>query len=346
MDRPTPGVLTCPDLVRARNRIMPAPRNRRVVVVGSSNTDLVVAVERIPGPGETVLGGSLAVFAGGKGANQAVAAARAGARTGFIGAFGDDAYGLARLAELEAEGVDCSGSTTFPGKPSGVALIALVSGGSNRKSENAIVVAPGANHRLSPKTVRASLGQLAPGDVVLCSLEVPLGAVRAAASVARKLGAHLILNPAPFPPEGLPLDLLAEVEILTPNEHELSNLLGASLGTPQASRRLRALERACRKRGRAPIIVTTRGALGVDTFQSGVYSSRVVKPPRVRAVDTVGAGDCFCGALAAALASGETNLRDALRFAVAASALSVTRKGAQAAMPRKSAILALLKKVT
>lgn len=300
----------------------------RVFVVGSSNTDLVVDVPRVPLAGETVLGGALATFAGGKGANQAVAAARAGASTSFIGAFGHDASGRERRAALARERVDCSGCVQLRGLASGVALIARA------PADNAIVVAPGANAALSARHVRRGLASLAERDVLLCSLEVPLDAVVAAAEVASGRGALVILNPAPLPPAGLPDELLSCVDLVTPNEHELAALSGRKPGRESAAHLARL--------GPHLTFVITRGARGIDLFHGGVYTPRAVVPPRVKVVDTVGAGDCFSGALAAALARRRADLEGALRFAVAASALSVTRAGAQAAMPARRAILGLL----
>jgi ribokinase len=306
-----------------------AAKNARVFVVGSSNTDLVVDVGRLPRAGETVLGADLSTFAGGKGANQAVAAARAGASVVFIGAFGDDEHGRQRRADLERDGIDCSAARVLRGKPSGVALIARAPG------DNSIVVAPGANAALSPRDVKRGLRGLSEHDVLLCSLEVPLEAALEATSFATGRGARVIVNPAPLPPAGLPDELLSCVDVLTPNEHELRALVGGK--RPQ-----RALERALGNLGPHLIFVITRGARGIDLFAGGVYWKNAVSAPRVKAVDTVGAGDCFSGALAAALARAPEDLTGALRFAVAASALSVTRPGAQASLPRRREIQALL----
>jgi len=303
------------------------PTKARVFVVGSSNTDLVVEVPHIPAPGETVLGGALHTFAGGKGANQAVAAARAGASVRFVGAFGADDHGRQRQRDLEREGIDCSGSSRRRAQASGVALIARA------PKDNAILVAPGANASVSPRDVRRGLAALTAKDVLLCSLEVPLDAVIEAAGIAAARGALVILNPAPMPASGLPDELLSCVDLLTPNERELAALIGTGSS--------RAALRAVSSLGPHLTIAVTRGARGVDLFEGGVHQRGAVVPPRVEVVDTVGAGDCFSGALAAALARRRSDLRAALRFAVAASALSVTRPGAQAAMPYRREILAL-----
>jgi ribokinase len=322
---------------------MPRARSGQVIVIGSSNTDLVVSVDRIPKPGETVLGHSFTLFAGGKGANQAVAAARAGASTKFVGAFGNDENGRKRRQDLLSDGIDCSASVILPGKPSGVALIALENGGKRKKSDNAIVVASGANQYLSSRTVARALAKIDAQDVVLCSLEVPMASVETAIKAARARGATVILNPAPSPVGGLSTRTLAGVNYLTPNEHEFFDLLHVRFDSPDVSARFKVLERACRRYGHAPVMVITRGASGVTAYQPGMAGFLAVRPPKVTAVDTVGAGDCFSGAFAAALAQGETDLREVLRFAVCASALCVTKKGAQAAMPRKQQILRLLR---
>lgn len=309
----------------------------RVIVVGSSNTDLVVRVARFAAPGETVLGGDLDTFAGGKGANQAVAAARAGARVVFLGAFGVDEQSRARRRELEAEGIDCSRAVTAR-VAGGVAMIAVRSSGRGR-AENAIVVSPGANARLTARDVRRNLPELRPRDVLLCSLEVPLAAVVEAMRCGRRAGARIVLNPAPFPARGLPRSALALATCITPNQVEFENLVGVAPGSALSARRLTDLLSP------GPIFVVTRGASGVDLIEGGRYRPRAVRPPKVRAVDTVGAGDCFNGAFAAALAEAPADLLAAVRFAVAASALSVTRRGAQASMPTRGAIRRALPRV-
>ena len=296
-----------------------ARRSGRVVVVGSSNTDLVVHCPRLPFPGETVLGRDLLTFAGGKGANQAVAAARAGAKVVFAGAFGDDAFGRARRADLEKEGVDCSACVTKKGVSSGVALIGIGS----RHAENLIMVAPGANARLTPADVRKALRRLGPQDVLLLSLEIPPASVYAAAAEAAAAGACVVLNPAPFPAGGLPRRLWRCVRLATPNETEFKQL-------GPVSRRLA-------ERDKISFIVTC-GAAGARWLAPG-RGPETYPAPRVKAVDTVGAGDCFNGCLAAELARGCGGISDALRFALAGAALKVTRAGAQAGMPRRAEIL-------
>jgi len=319
----------------------------RVVVIGASNTDLVVHVPRLPQAGESVLGGDLLTFAGGKGANQAVAAARAGAKAYFIGAFGDDAFGRARRADLEKEGVDCSGCVVKKGVPSGVALIAIGEGKGKAKAENLIFVAPGANRSLRPEDVSKAMPKnLSIDDVVLCSLEVPLPAVMQALHMANSVAATVILNPAPFPPEGLPDELLKRCNMVVPNEVETEALFHAPPRTPEArARMLEFIQRLCHH------IILTRGAKGaVYYYQSGIskLGAKTIPAPQVKPLDTVGAGDCFNGCLAAHLADNwfgiEGAIEGAIRFAVAAAALKVTRHGAQAGMPHRAEILGMARR--
>jgi ribokinase len=317
----------------------------RVIVVGSTNTDLVVHCATLPYPGETVLGGDLLTFAGGKGANQAVAAARAGAEVRFIGAFGDDAFGRARRADLEKEGVDCSGCVVKKGVASGVALIAIGENKGKAKAENLIVVAPGANIRLTPADLRRALPTLTGGDVVLVCLEIPFATVLAALRAGKSAGATTILNPAPSPGHSLPQAFLRAASVITPNESEARALLGTEPRTPAARRKLLKLT----DEGCAHIIIT-RGARGVDYYFSHSASPRgpwelaseTIPAPNVKPVDTVGAGDCFNGCLAAYLAAHQFEFEDAIRFAVAAAALKVTRHGAQAGMPHRAEILRMM----
>lgn len=281
-----------------------------VVVVGSANVDLVVPVERHPRGGETVLGGTLTRTPGGKGANQAVAAARAGgAATTLVGALGRDDAADLLLASLTGAGVDV-GAVARTGLPTGTALITVDAAG-----ENAIVVAPGANDAVAVDA--AARERLAAADVVLAQLEVPVAAVVDAAR-ARRPGAPLVLNAAPS--RDLPDALWREVDVLVVNEHEARDLAG-----PQAPDPGRALL------DRVPAVVVTLGGAGSVVLRRGAPDVRV-PGRRVAVVDTTGAGDTFCGVLAARLAGG-ADLADAARAAGVAAALAVTRHGAQEAVP-------------
>jgi len=298
-----------------------------IAVVGSANTDLTVLADRLPGAGETVLGRELVRAGGGKGANQAVAAARSGAHVAFVGRVGDDDFGRSAVEALRAEGIDTSGVRVDESHASGVALIVV-----DRDGENLIAVAPGANRAVSPADVEAARALIAAADLLLVQLEVPFDAVRAALSLARSEGVTTVLNPAPAPDVEVPRDLLRLADYLTPNLGEARRLLGGSQDlSPEA------LAPQLAGMTEHPVVVTL-GAQGAVLCTDGACSR--VASPRVKAVDTVGAGDCFCGALAVALSEGR-ELREAVGFAVCAAAISVQTAGAQPSLPRRPDIDAL-----
>ncbi len=291
----------------------------RVIVVGSVNVDLVVTTEWLPGPGETVIGGRFARHNGGKGGNQAVAAARLGATTVFVGAVGGDDFGRAAREALEAEGVDVSELLSLEREPTGVALILV-----DETGENSIAVAGGANAALTSVQVRAAFKRLkpTPEDVVLVGHEIRTGATHEALRLGRLAGATTILNPAPA--TGLEGPTLALADVLTPNDGELSVLAGSE-GSPSA--------RAKRLLGPDPVsraVLVTLGASGALLVAG--RRARAIHSPRVEAIDTVGAGDTLNGALAAAMADG-LDLATAARRAVVAASLAVTRAGAREGMP-------------
>ncbi len=296
----------------------------RIVVVGSTNTDMVVKAPRLPGPGETVLGGEFAVVAGGKGANQAVAAARLGAEVAFIGCVGLDDLGERTLAALAAEGIDIRGVRRDPHAASGVALIMV-----DDRGENQIAVAPGANARLTAADVEAAAAILAEADSLVVQLEVPLPAVARAMELARRHGRRVLLNPAPARP--VPAAILAGADVITPNESEAAALLGEYPGPEAAAA-------ALLKSGTGCAIVTLGGDGIVVACPGETYR---VPAQRVVPVDTTAAGDAFSGALAVSLAE-RMPLRQAVEFSVAAAAISVTRSGAQPSLPRRNEVLALL----
>jgi ribokinase len=304
--------------------------SRRIVVVGSSNTDMIIRLERIPRRGETVLGGELLVAAGGKGANQAVGAARAGGSVAFVARVGDDMFGEQAIAGFIKDRIDVKHVYRDRNTPSGVGLIFIDKGG-----ENSIAVASGANARLSPADVKKASKLFADARVLLVQLETPLATVQAAALLAVQSGARVILNPAPA--RQLPDRLLRHVSILTPNETEAEMLTGIKLKSTTAVARAASRLRA---RGAQTVILTlgARGAFVAD--QSG---TRIVPGFKVKALDTTGAGDVFNGALAVALAE-EQPLMQAVRFANAAAAISVTRLGAQLSAPGRGEIESLLKR--
>jgi ribokinase len=299
-------------------------RSRKVVVVGSSNTDLIVQVPRIPRPGETVTGGNFAMAAGGKGANQAVAAARAGGEVAFIGRIGEDMFGRGALESLAGDGIDVSRVVHDTGSPSGIALIFVGSDG-----ENSIGVAPGSNARLSVDDIRDHEEIIASAGTLLMQLETPLETVAAAATLAFRRGATVILNPAPA--RQVPDSLFSSVSILTPNETEAELLTGIAIRTDAD-----AFEAADRFRSNGVrVVIITLGARGACVVDGGFRD--IVPGFRVEAVDTTAAGDVFNGALAVALGEGMM-LPEAVRFANAAAALSVTKLGAQPSIPRRPEI--------
>ncbi len=292
-----------------------------VVVVGSLNQDLVARVPRIPAPGETVLASSHSAFAGGKGANQVTAAARLGATAAMVGRVGSDDFGSRLVSGLNADGIDTTSVQIDDTAGTGLALINVDDSG-----ENAISVSPGANGRMTVADIEAATELISRAAVVLMQLEVPLDAVEAAANIAR---GTVILNPAPA--AVLPAMLLEQVDILIPNESELALL--ASLPVESAGE----AETAAAALAVKDVVITmgSQGALIVG--RSG--ATHVAAMP-VAAVDTTGAGDAFCGALAAELARG-AYLEAAVRFAVRVAAVSVTRHGAQASMPTRDEVTAL-----
>jgi ribokinase len=290
-----------------------------VVVVGSINVDLVFRVDRLPAPGETVIGGVFDQTHGGKGANQAVAAARLGARTVMVGVLGADDLGDSAREQLRTEGIELSAVGTGSSH-TGVAGIVVDAAG-----ENLIAVASGSNTELTGAIVGDALRSLdAPDAVVLSVLEIPDDAVAAAAEGARDREWPFVLNPAPARP--LPAELVALCDVLTPNEHEVTGL-----GYASGDELLEAGARA---------VVVTRGARGTDLLQAGKPVVHRDAFPAT-SVDTTGAGDAFSGALAYGLASGR-DLPEAVEFAAAAAALSVGAPGARAGMPTRSEVEALL----
>lgn len=296
----------------------------RVVVIGSLNMDLVTNAGKIPAPGETVIGGDLRTVPGGKGANQAVAAARAGAQVCMVGHVGDDVFAGRLLAGLDADGIDHAHVTPVAGA-SGVALIVV-----DRDGQNSIVVAPGANGHVTPDDIDAAREAIAGADVMLLQLEIPLESVVHAAALGKAHGLTVILNPAPA--QELPAELLANVDLLIPNESETATL--TSLPTSDIDE-MRAAVAELRGRGVGAIIITmgSQGALLADG--AGL---RHFHPFRVeRVVDTTAAGDAFVGGLAAALARGVA-LEDAVVWGSAGGALAVTVAGAQPSLHTHAAL--------
>ncbi|MCA1685728.1 MAG: ribokinase [Planctomycetia bacterium] len=301
----------------------------RILVLGSSNTDLTVRLPQLPTPGQTVLGGALVTGPGGKGANQAVAAARAGGKVAFVTSVGDDAFGRASLGLYRDEGIDVSHARTRPGEASGVALIFVDADG-----ENMIGVAPGANARLGPDDVDGLPDALFGPDglLLLAGLEVPLEVARRAAGRARGSGMIVVLNPAPFPANLHGSGLLDRVDVVCLNRVELGQMTGLRTET---ERGLAEAVTKVRSTSGGVGFVVTLGADGCLVLVAGRTEPISAHP--TRAVDTVGAGDAFNGALAVALAEGRT-LSGAAHWASAAAAIAVTRAGAQSALPFRAEI--------
>jgi len=308
----------------------------RIVIVGSSNTDMTIKAPRLPRPGETILGGEFLMSAGGKGANQAVAAARAldprlRGEVVFIARIGDDMFGRKALEGFKREGIVSDYIFTDPEAPSGVALITVDSRG-----ENAITVAPGANARLSPLNIDAASHLIASASVLLMPLEVPMETIHRAAEIASARGVRVIINPAPAQPiQGG--GLLRHVSILTPNETETEILTGLRIDQekdlPAAADALLAI-------GLEAVLITM-GSRGV--YAASADLRELIPAFEVEAVDTTAAGDVFSGALAVALAEGMSLTKAAL-FANAAAALSVTKMGAQPSAPHRAEIDDLLRR--
>ena len=295
----------------------------RVTVVGSLNMDLVARAPRLPHPGETLAGRAFAQVAGGKGGNQAVAAARLGAQVSMLGCVGADANGAQLRAGLEVEGIDCAALETGR-EATGVALIVV-----DDASQNAIVIVAGSNGEVTPETIARHEAVLAAADVVICQLETPLATVHAALAAARRLGKTVILNPAPatgpLPAEWLPL-----IDYLIPNELEAATLTGLPVGSPEEAATAAAVLRAAGARN----VLVTLGPRGVQAALEGA-APVLYDAPKVEAVDTTAAGDTFIGGFAAQLAEG-ADVDAAIRFAQRAAALSVTRAGAQPSIPTRA----------
>jgi ribokinase len=292
---------------------------KRITVVGSSNTDMVIKTSKLPSPGETILGGKFFMNPGGKGANQAVAAARLGGNISFIAKTGDDIFGRQAKQLFESENVNTDFMVTDSESPSGVALITVDS-----KAENCIVVAPGANSNLSRTDIDLAREDILRSEIILMQLEIPLETVLYVADLGSQAGKKVILNPAPA--RDLPDELLRKLYIITPNETEAELLTGVKVTD------MTSIEKAAKiihQKG-VPVVIITLGSRGAFLFTSEGF--KVVSAPKVEAVDTTAAGDVFNGALAVAISKG-LEMEKAVEFANKAAAISVTRLGAQSSAP-------------
>lgn len=300
----------------------------KVVVVGSLNMDLVTRAERLPRGGETLIGTSFATVSGGKGANQAVAAARLGARVSMIGCVGSDAYGEQLRGALLAEQIDCQAVSVVEGS-SGVALIVV-----DDSSQNAIVIVAGSNGLLGPETVARFDAVLQQAEVIICQLEVPLATVGYTLKRGQALGKTVILNPAPASGP-LPAEWYASINYLIPNESEATALSGVVVDSLESAE----AAAACLIKAGAGKVIITLGAQGLLFASEDEFEH--FPAPKVKAIDTTAAGDTFVGGFAAALASGMTEA-EAIRFGQVAAALSVTRAGAQPSIPSLSDVQAFV----
>ncbi|MDD4033368.1 MAG: ribokinase [Bacteroidales bacterium] len=294
-------------------------KHQKILVIGSSNTDMVIQTRKFPAPGETILGGKFFMNPGGKGANQAVAAQRLGGSVSFVGKIGNDIFGKQAVQLLENEGINVRYVAVDPENPSGVALITVDS-----KAENSIVVAPGSNGTLNPADFDKAQPELESAYFVLMQLEIPIPTVEYIARLAAQKEKKVILNPAPA--ASLSDELLRNLYLITPNETEAEILTGIRV-SDEAS----ALQAATFLHNKGVhIVIITMGAAGAFLLENG--SSGMVPAPLVKAVDTTAAGDTFNGALVVALSEGKS-LQESVTFANLAASVSVTRPGAQSSVP-------------
>lgn len=301
-------------------------RSKKIIVVGSSNMDMVVKTEHIPAPGETVLSGSFFMNPGGKGANQAVAIARLGGEVVFISKLGNDIFGKQFSQLFNEEGINTSFLLADDDLPSGVALITV-----DKAGENSIVVASGANAHLMSADINAALAEIDNAYIVLMQLEIPMETVEFVTNYAFSKGIKVILNPAPA--NTLPNSLMEKLDILTPNKKEASMLSGIEVTDIETAKKAAEI---ISSKGIKNVVVTM-GSLGAVIYQNG--ESVIVPARQVETIDTTAAGDVFNGALAVALSEGK-DLKDAVEFACDAAAISVMRLGAQSSIPYRNELVA------
>lgn len=292
---------------------------KKILVVGSSNTDMVIKTHHFPAPGETILGGRFLMNAGGKGANQAIAAARLGGKVTFVGKIGNDIFGKQAVQQLEDEGINVDFVSVDPENPSGVAMITV-----DQKGENSIVVASGSNGTLCPDDFDKALNELEDSEFVLMQLEIPVPTVEYIARKAVQKQKKVILNPAPA--AELSVELLQNLYLITPNETEAELLTGIKVTNEKST--LKAATWLNEKG--VEIVIITMGAAGAFLLENGKYE--IIPAPKVEAVDSTAAGDTFNGALVVALSEGKT-IQESIAFANMAASISVTRIGAQSSVP-------------
>jgi ribokinase len=298
---------------------------KKIIVIGSSNTDMVIQSDRLPAPGETIIGGAFMMNPGGKGANQAVAIARMGGEVTFISKTGNDLFGKQSIEGYKAEGIETKFIFSDPEQPSGVALISVDAHG-----ENCIVVAPGANGTLSIQDIEKARAAIETADLLLMQLEIPMETVVYAAKIAFDKGVKVILNPAPA--QALSSELFKYLYMVTPNKTEAEILSGVKVNDWTSAKE--AADKISEKG--VDIVVVTLGSVGALVKEGNQYHEVAVK--KVEAVDTTAAGDTFSGTLCVGLSEGLTVV-EAVNFACKASAIAVTRMGAQASIPYRKEII-------
>ncbi|MFT2010504.1 ribokinase [Pontibacter sp. 13R65] len=296
----------------------------KILVVGSSNIDMVIKAPKFPLPGETVLGGNFFMNPGGKGANQAVAAARLGAHVTFIAKLGNDIFGRQAMQQFQRENIETRYVTMDPDNPSGVALINV-----DGKGDYCISVAPGSNAQLKPSDIEVALDEAEAGTILLLQLEIPLNTVEYVIRESYRKGLRVLLNPAPF--QVLSPDLFSKLYLITPNEMDAELLTGIRITDMES---IRKAARKLQSQG-VPNVIVTLGDRGAYLLTEGGES--LTPAPIVEAIDTTAAGNCFNGALAVALSENQS-LEEAVSFACKVASISVTRMGAQASLPYRKEV--------
>lgn len=322
------------------SQLEPSPEQQpTITVLGSINMDLVIRCAKLPGPGQTVSALSMMEVPGGKGANQAVAAARCGGRVRMIGRVGDDGFGASMLSNLQAESIDCGSVVTTPHCESGIAIVSVEDSG-----ENSIIVVPGANGRVGTDLVAQAESIIADSDTLLVQLETPIESVLAGIQTARQRGVKVVLDPAPAPTSALPAELF-DVDLICPNESEAVSIVGKPLDSLQdaeaIARELFAMGPPAENGPRA--VAITLGARGTMLFDG--ETAELIATVAVDAEDTTAAGDAFAGALAVRW-SETGSLRDAIRWANLAGALAASRSGAQPSLPTRAQVQSLFSNTT
>jgi len=301
--------------------------NGYVLIIGSSNIDLNIYIKRLPKPGETVTGGRFKQFLGGKGANQAVASVRSGSKTNFIAKIGLDPFGDQMISKLRKEGVNVDNIIRDSQEASGTAFIMI-----DENGENMISVAPGANFKLNVEDIRKNADLIKKAKVVVVQMEIPIDTIQEIYNIASKGNLIKILNPAPLKP--ISFNILKNIDIIIPNEgelYQLHSLLGFKEITSNGLEKIKQISEDITNTG-VRIVITTLGARGAAIYQSAGDIINFLPAYKVQAVDTVGAGDCFNGVLASKLNHGKEVI-DAVKYAISAASIAVTRRGAQESMP-------------